>query len=335
VIPETRGITLTGTVRASGTGKPVPYAVVYVTSLDEKREFYCNYADSLGKFYIVLEEEQKEADLFISAAHSDSTDLEIFIDQDFCMEPLLLPSFPISQEKAGVETITELCINAQIREQYITDTSEPEDTVVSERRFFYGEPSAIVRFSDFIKLPTLEEYITEVIPQITLRKSGTIREFHVVGSNPDLMFYDPLLLVDGVAVFDIESVLAISPRYVDRVELVTAPYIRGNVTFGGIINLITTEGNMGYMNLPASGLLIQYGMFSASQDAPSQEGPGDPRLPDVRNTLSWMPLIGPNSLREKDITIYTADLKGRYCILIRGYDDRGRYLEKSFPLEVQ
>ena len=334
-IPETRGVTLTGTVRVSNTQRPVPYAVVYVTSLDGKKEFYCNYADSLGKFYIVLEDKHEEADLFISAAHADTEDLEVLVDQDFCNEPLLLPSFPISLESEGAEAITEICINAQIREQYAADVSEPEDTVTPAGRFFYGEPSATVRFSDFIKLPTLEEYIAEVIPEVTIRKSEANRILRVMGSNPDLMFYDPLLLVDGVAVFDIESVLAISPRYVDRVELVTAPYVRGNVTFGGIINLVTIEGNMGYMNLPASGLLLNYRMFSNSGGALLSAGPTDPRLPDLRNTLAWMPLSESNSEEKHEVPVFAADLKGRYCVLIRGYDDQGRYLEQSFPLEVE
>ena len=48
-------------------------------------------------------------------------------------------------------------------------------------------------------------------------------------------------MIDGVAIFDVESALAVSPRYIDRMEIVDAPYIKGNVTFGGIINLISKE----------------------------------------------------------------------------------------------
>ena len=335
MMPETRGITLSGMVLTSDSNQPVPYAVVYVTTLDETREFYCNYADSLGNFYIVLSDIRGETDLFISAAHSNAENLEVFIDQDFSNEPLHLPSFPVLLDSANVETITELCINAQIREQYGPAVSDSEDTVVPASAYFYGEPSAMIHFSDFINLPTLEEYFTEVIPQVALRRSGEHRKFRVTGSNPDLQFFEPLLLVDGVAVFDVESLLEISPRLVDRVELITAPYIIGNVTFGGIINLITTEGNMGYMDLPASGLLVEYGMFSDTRRTMNELDLADPRLPDVRNTLYWNPMAGLSQQHGSGIRISTADSRGNYCVLIRGYDNNLNCHEERIRFVVE
>jgi len=234
-----------------------------------------------------------------------------------------------------LKMLSELSVNAQIGAQYKTVSSEPPDPVKPAGGFFYGKPSATILFRDFIKLPTLEEYFSEVIPQVTLRRSGERRKFRVWGPNPDLQYYEPLLMVDGVAVFDIGSVLAISPRYIDRVELVTAPYIKGNVTFGGIINLVTTEGNMGFMDLPASGLLVNYTMFHHNPETAVSIPPADPRFPDVRNTLVWETSVKPIQDNASGFGFNTADDRGRYCILIRGYDRSGRYLELGIPFLVQ
>jgi len=141
--------------------------------------------------------------------------------------------------------------------------------------------------------------------------------------------------VDGVAVFDIGSVLAISPRYIDRVELVTAPYIKGNVTFGGIINLITTEGNMGFMDLPASGLLVEYSMFHHNPDTAVSTPPADSRFPDVRNTLVWETSVEPIQDNATGYGFTTSDTRGRYCMLIRGYNTSGNYVELGIPFLVQ
>jgi hypothetical protein len=142
-------------------------------------------------------------------------------------------------------------------------------------------------------------------------------------------------MVDGVAVFDTESVLAISPRYVERVELYTAPYVRGNITFGGIINLVTLEGNMGYMDLPASGLMVRYALLQRHPSGLVSPAPADPRMPDVRNTLYWDPMLTTIQKEDSGIRFPTPDAGGRYCVLIRGYNSSGSYIQRVIPLEVE
>ncbi len=90
-----------------------------------------------------------------------------------------------------------------------------------------------------------------------------------MGTHPDLDIYPPLLMIDGVAIFDVDAILDISPRYVDRFEIVDAPYIRGNVTFGGIINIVTRNDDMGFVDLPASGLLLNFQMLERGGDRAS------------------------------------------------------------------
>jgi hypothetical protein len=128
--------------------------MVYVTVLDGGRSFYCNYTDTLGNFYIVLSEKNEEADLFVSAEHPDSLELDIYIDQDFCTEPVLLPSFPVSPGAMGPEMLTELSVNAQIQNQYGSVSDTGQNRIVPGERFFYGIPSATIYFKDFISLPT-------------------------------------------------------------------------------------------------------------------------------------------------------------------------------------
>ena len=141
-------------------------------------------------------------------------------------------------------------------------------------------------------------------------------------------------MIDGVAIFDVEAVLAVSPRLIDRLEIVNAPYIRGNVTFGGIISLISKNNDLGYIDLPSSGLLVDYQMLDLPREDPEMQGIGDPRMPDVRNTLYWNPELSPSPGTDQHITFRTSDLKGEYEILIRGTGPGGRYFEKRIPFRV-
>jgi hypothetical protein len=335
ILPEVQGLSLTGRVISSSGGKTVPYATVYVSMLGDERNFFCNYSDSSGMFYFAFPDYEGKRELFVSAYHAEINDLELQIDRDFSQDALELPSDPVKLDDSLSAIITGMSVNAQISQQYYPESEPVPGTSKSSSMMFYGAPTSTIRFDDFIKLPTLEEYFTEVIPQVAVRRNRGVRRLVLLGEHPDLAIYPPLLMIDGVAIFDIDAVLAVSPRLIDRVEIVNAPYIRGNVTFGGIISLISKNNDLGYIDLPSSGLLVNYRMLDQSVPDTIQNGVADPRLPDVRNTLYWNPGLDLVTGQEERITFRTSDTKGDYEILFRGTDPRGKYLEKRVTFRVE
>ena len=335
VLPETQGLSLTGQAVSASGRAPAPYATIYVSVLGEDKDFFCNYSDSAGRFYFSFPGYSGERDLFVSTYHSEIDDLELLIDRDFSQNALQLPSYPVQLNDTLTELITEMSVNAQVNQQYYPYQQPVPEPAVIEELLFYGRPSSIIRFDDFISLPNLEEYFIEVVPQVSVRRSGGKRRLIIQGTHPDLSIYQPLLMIDGVAIFDVEAVLAVSPRLIERVEIVNSPYIRGNVTFGGIISLISKNNDLGYIDLPSSGLLVNYQMLDLPVSDTIQGGIQDPRMPDVRNTLYWNPDLEINEELEARISFRTSDLKGSYEILIRGFDSSGKYLEKRIPFTVE
>jgi hypothetical protein len=322
-IPETKGISLTGkTVKASD-GTPVPYATIYISVLGDEHEFFSNYSDSSGAFYFSFPDYTGEQELFVSGYSEEHGDLELKIDRDFCFEEISLPSPPLEWSDSLGRTLSAMSVNAQIDRQYRAEEVVQENDSTADRGLFYGQPSATILFADFIRLPTLEEYFTEIIPQVSLRKQKGSYRFTVNGPHPDLQVYRPLVMIDGVAIFDMEALLHVNPRLIDRVEIVTAPYIRGNVTYGGIVSLITRNGDLGYIDLPSSGLLVNYQMLDVSLPDPLIREEADPRIPDVRNTLFWLPEIILKTEETRRIAFRTADEQGSYQVMIRGLDPSG------------
>lgn len=334
-LPETQGLSLTGQAVSSLDRTPAPYATIYVSVLGGDRDFFCNYSDSAGRFYFSFPAYAGEKDLFVSTYHSEINDLELLIDRDFSQDPLLLPSYPVRLDDTLSGLINEMSVNAQVSQQYYPMQEVKQEAQVSEELLFYGRPNSSIKFDDFINLPTLEEYFVEVVPQVAVRRSGGVRRLVIMGEHPDMTIFPPLLMIDGVAIFDVEAVLAVSPRLIERVEIVNAPYIRGNVSFGGIISLISKNNDLGYIDLPSSGLLVNYQMLDQTLKDTIQYGIQDPRLPDVRNTLYWNPELELNAEMGQQISFRTGDLKGAYEILIRGIDSSGKYLEKRVPFLVE
>ncbi|HER09814.1 MAG TPA: hypothetical protein ENO20_12985 [Bacteroides sp.] len=355
-IPETRDVAMTGTAVSGPEEKPVPYAIIYVSVLGEDDNFYCCYSDSEGRFYLAFPDRRGREDLFISARHEDYEDIELLIDQDFSNGNIRLPSFPVLPDDSDRILAAALSVNAQVMQQYapgsVRDMASPEkndpaselnrmdpeykgDEMAHDMGSFYGQPSATIRFDDFIRLANLEEYFMELVHHVVVRKSRSGKELQVLGNHPDLGVFKPLVMIDGVAIFDVESLLGVAPGLVERIEVVNAPYVRGDVTFGGIVNVITRDGNLGYIDLPSSGLLVDYQMLLEPPGGPPAAPPEDPHFPDLRNTLYWNSSMDLDPGAKTSFSFYTSDAKGKYEILIRGYDDTGKFLEKSIPFEVK
>jgi hypothetical protein len=335
LIPETRGVSLSGKIQFSESGTPAPYALVYLSYIGSEKQFLCNYADSTGRFYFTLPEGTGERELFISANHDGDSELELFVDLDFCTEPVILPSLPLEIDSSEVELIKSMWINEQIRQQYHDEEMQSGQVGEGTDYFFYGQPLTVIRFDDFIRLPTLEEYFTEVTPEVSVKRVNRKKTLRVLGEHPDLEFYSPLVMIDGVAIFDIESLLAASPRLVDRFEIINAPYIKGNVIFGGIINVVTRKGDLGAIDLPASGSLVRYKLYSDTQERIEGHKPEESRIPDERNTLFWEPEVYLSPGESGNMVFSTPDYGGDFQVLIRGIDSKGKYFSKTVPFRVE
>lgn len=334
LLPETRGVSLSGKVEFSESGLPAQFAVVYISELGQEREFHCNYADSAGRFMFAFPDKFGEEELFISADHPDREGLELFIDQDFCTEPILLPSYPLNVDQSNLALISNMSENAQITAQYYPQQDQADERMPLEK-FFYGHPSVVINFDDFIQLPTIEEYFSVVTPQVYIRGPRGSKRLRVLGDHPDLDIYPPLVMIDGVAIPDLGSVLSVSPRNIDRVEIIDAPYIRGNITFGGIVNLISRNDNLGLINLPESGILANYKMFDYPPPDNHNQQITDKNLPDVRNTLYWNPSLKLIPGMDTTIRFYTSDLIGEYQVVILGYDQGGEYTREVLSFTVE
>jgi hypothetical protein len=334
-LPETRGISLAGKVAYLESEKPASFALVYVSSIGIEKEFYCNYTDSAGRFHFAFPEQVGDQDFFISADHRLTDQLKVSIDQDFCTEPIALPSFPLRVDQKRLDLFAEMADNLKIRSMYFPAASKSEEMDSLSNRFFYNQPVSVVEFSDFIRLPTMREYFSEVVPQVSVRKSDKRMRLRVQGGHPDLSIYDPLVMIDGIAIADIESLLAVSPRLVARIEIVDAPYIRGNVTFGGIINVVSRKGDLAMIDLPESGLLLHYQMFDPKNSNIPDFCSEDDHLPDVRNTLFWNPQLELTPGTDTVITFHTSDSYGEYVVLVRGFDSQGSYFEQGIPFILE
>jgi hypothetical protein len=130
-----------------------------------------------------------------------------------------------------------------------------------------------------------------------------------------MSLYDPLVLIDWVAVDDIEKILAMSPQKIERAELVNALYVKGSITYGGIVSFVSKKKDFAGINLPSSGTFVNYGFLEECNDnLPLVPLSGN--MPDSRNTIYWNPDIPTNNDGSADISFTAPDTPGNYIILL-------------------
>jgi hypothetical protein len=157
---------------------------------------------------------------------------------------------------------------------------------------------------------------------VKLRKVQGKKQFRFYTAQTDMSIYEPLMLVDWVAVNDIDKILAMSPLDIQRVELVNSPYVKGSVTYGGIVSFVSRKNDFAGIDLPTSGTFVNYMFLDAAADTLPDIQPRDHK-PDSRNTVYWNPDVRINNDGTSAISFQAPDTPGNYLILLRAMNASG------------
>jgi hypothetical protein len=332
-IPETRGISLTGKLTETLSQIPVKGKRINLSIIGQGRDFMAVRTDSIGRFFFALPDYRGPRDLFLCAEKTPATDLKIWIDNDFCALPVQLPSPAFSLTEQERKIALNMALNRQIYSNFHNDTLQESPEEKSEEHAFYGEPSNVLYLDQYVQLPTLEEYFNELSGLVKVRRRNSQKYFKMIGSD-NLSYYDPLVLVDWVAVDEPERILAVTPQNLSRIEMVNELYIKGGQTYGGIISIISKKGNFAGIDLPSAGIFINYQFLAKNNciDKVDDEGSAHP---DVRNTLLWEPGITIGNGKSEKFTFTAPDTPGKYIIILEGINPNGECIRETGYFEVR
>ena len=222
-------------------------------------------------------------------------------------------------------------LHYQIEKAYlegISDTSGSSDTRI--RIFFYGKPTNTIYIDDYIKLPTIEEVIFELVPEVSVIRRNGLYYLRSRNYISDLEVYRPLILIDNIPVSDIGTMLKMSPERIERIDVTDRIYAKGDLLFGGILNLISRKGDMAGIDLPKNSYFFNFDGFVQNDNkmlSVIENQTSDPRIPDVRNCLYWNPSVRIVPGTTTKIEFQTSDRTGNYMIVVRGVTDEGTIIE--------
>jgi hypothetical protein len=232
-------------------------------------------------------------------------------------------------------------IGTQVQNVYLlSNLIKLKAPVYSDSTSFYGEPDKKFFLDDYTRFNTMEEVVREYITGLSVHRGKDRFTFRMMNDPQKLYFdQDPLIVLDGVPIFDATEVMSLDPLKIKKIEIVNRKFFLGSVVASGIFALYSYNNDMAGLQMNSHALILDYeGLqlqreFYSPKYDPSQTS--SKRLPDFRNVLAWEPNIVIGKSGEAEINFYSSDRKGKYVGVVEGINQNGVAGSTRFYFEVQ
>jgi len=210
----------------------------------------------------------------------------------------------------------------------------------SDTSSFYGEPDKKFFLDDYTRFNSMEEVVREYITGVSVHKRQNRFNFRIMNDQQKLFFdQDPLIVLDGVPIFDATEVMNIDPLRIKKIEIVNRKFFLGSVVASGIFALYSYNNDMAGLQLNSRALILEYEGLQLQREfySPKYDNTQNAsnRLPDFRNVLIWDPNIVIGKSGQTQISFYSSDRKGKYIGIVEGLNSNGLAGSARFFFEVE
>lgn len=325
-IPENKAMRLEGKVINQQSGQGEANVDVFLAFPGSRSLVYTAVTNQNGQFSYLLPELFGLKQVVLQIGYKDEIPLAIELEEPF-HEMQNLEKDIVVLPKKWEAFANSILVNAQISQGYTAFAQPPvfsTDDLFADVSFF-GEPDFQYNLDDFTRFP-LPEFFYEIVPKVRVLGKFGEESLTVVSereSFPEAI--PPLLLVDGVPVFDERTFLKINNKLIESTEIVTSPIWLNPGVFHGIIQLTSFDRDARCFSLPETALRRSFLTLLPQQEfhIPDYQTQAENTLPDFRSTLYWNPTIQTDASGKATIQFFTSDRLGTYEIRVEGLSENG------------
>ena len=326
--PEYAGHIIRAKVLNAQTGNPEKNIECYCSVPGIISRFAVSISDSNGIIQFEIPGVMGSSVIILQAKTQNGQSFKLEIDN-----PFFSPSTggPISQAVlASVypNTILDQSISMQVQNIYASDQLNQATNTIQDTSSFYTTPTSVYLLDNYTRFTTMEEVLREYVTNMVVRKSnGTFSLKLFDFSSSQVFDRSPLILLDGVPVFDINKFMGLDPLKIKKLELVNARYFSGNSYFDGIMSFSSYSGNLPGFELDSLALVMDYEGLQVQREfyspAYDNEQQVSSHVPDFRNLLYWSPSVTTGLSGKTTVSFYSSDLPGKFIAVIQGTSSTG------------
>jgi hypothetical protein len=338
-LAEIEGHLISGFLRSKVNDEPIKNSDLSLSFVGKTARCQFGKTNENGEFNFVVKESGRN-EIVIQPLSSDISGYYIELNQPFSNTFSKFKPVAFYLDSSKIDELNKVVVGTQVNNIY-----EPfkQNSSVESGPFipdFYGKPENTIKMSDYIELTSLREVVKEIIPNVyTLKQSGKY-DFKLINKFRGQPFENkPLVLVDGVPVYDFEKVLGISSKEIERADVINTRYFISETVFDGIISFITKKGNLSVMEFDNS---VFRQVYEGCQDQNNFYSPDfsttalkNNRIPDFRNTLLWRPDLQTKKDGKAELAFFTSDELSDFTIVVEGITPDGKtgYSSASFSVK--
>lgn len=348
-VPEYGGHIITGRIINDATKKPAQGILVYLSVPGKKVQLASCKSDSVGLVHFEMKDFYGANQIVVQTNSRIDSGYHIEIFSPFSEEYSgnTIPVLDISANEA--DNLRTGNFNMQVQNGYHNKEIQSFEDLTIDTFPFYYKPYKTYRLDDYTRFTTMEEVMREYVQEVGVRRKGNnyrfvtfdAPSFALRTNQPEAqsMFDEnPLVLLDGVPVFDINKIIAYDPLKVQKLEVVASKYYYGPMLSYGIVSYTTYKGNLDGYTLNPNDLVLDYDGLQKQRIFYSPDYSDDKELhsplPDFRDLLYWSSEITTNEKGNGSFSFYTGDIPGKYYVDIQGITTNGEAGNTGFILDV-
>ncbi|HXB45605.1 MAG TPA: hypothetical protein VNV85_16175 [Puia sp.] len=329
--PEYEGHIITGKITDKKSGSPVEDITAYLTAPGEHYQLGAALSDRQGKIQFDIKKFFNTSEVIVQAVENQKDSIyRIDIFTPFS-EKFAESKFPVFNPSENLQDLLlSRSVSTQVLNTYQSDNLQkfvaPE---TQDSTAFYGQPDKKYFLDDYTRFSTMEEVMREYVTGILVKKQRGKFHINMLDETWRVFFNnDPMVLLDGLPVFDLDRIFALDPLKVKKVELISHQYFLGPIGANGIISYSSYKGDLAGLQLDPNAVILEYEglqlqreFYSPVYDTPKQ---AQTRMPDYRTLLYWSPDVSTNQNGRKQINFYSSDKQGKYILFIEGITPDGK-----------
>ena len=228
----------------------------------------------------------------------------------------------------------------QVQNLYKPELLRQYNTNGIDSSAFYNKLYRTYLLDNYTRFTTMEEVLREYIQEVNVVKPKQHFHIKVIGGKSGYFLEgDPLVLLDGVPIFNMDKVFTIDPLKIKRLDVVNQEYFWGPTASSGILSYNSYKNDRGGFEIDPRAVILDYeGMqlqrefYSPVYQTPEQQ---KSRLPDFRNLLYWSPDVNTGTDGKAQAVFYTSDKAGKYIGVVQGIGANGQVGSHYFIFDVK
>jgi len=337
-LPEVNGHIINGVVMQSG--QPKQSVFTYLGSPGKIIRAYGSWSNQKGEVKFEIKDFYGSRRIILQTKTDSTQTYEVKIHNPFSasMDGQKIPELVLNEDleqdlvaRSIAMQVQDIFYNEQTRNLF----SQP----AVDSSAFYGLADNTYMLDDYTRFPVMEEVMREYVPPVFVRKRRDGFHFLVIDHvNGGILPGDPMVLVDGIPVFDVDDVMKMDPLRVQKLEVVKRQYYLGQAVFFGIVSYSTYNGDLGDLELDPKTISMDYDGLQLERKFYSPQynsvDAGD-RMPDQRHLLHWQPDVTTDKEGKQKLEFYTSDVPGNYRVVVEGLNSEGIAGTKIYTFSVK